>query len=648
MSIVTAQGLGKYYGAQDVFSDVEFAIAHGDKVALVGPNGAGKTTLLRILLGMEEPSAGSVQRARGLRIGYLPQKPVFPSDRTLYAEMLSLFEALRAQQRALEALAEEMAAAKEPGELLQRYAETEQRFDLAGGYTYEERIARVLGGLGFGPDTFSWPIAVLSGGQVTRALLAKLLLQEPELLVLDEPTNYLDLEALEWLEGYLGEWPQSLLIVSHDRYFLDKVVTRVWELNYGRLDTYRGNYSAYVLQREAHMERQRREYEQQQEQIAKTEDFIRRYKAGQRSKQARGRETILERTERIAPPPPQRQIQLRMSSTLRAGDNVLMSDGATIGYETRPEAAADAAADARKYALFDTGEFLIQRGQRVALLGANGSGKTTFLRTILGQVEPLAGRIRHGASVRIGYLPQTRDWLDPRKTILEQLMAVDDKLLVAQARHILGRFLFSGDDVYKPISTLSGGELSRVALAILTMKGANFLLLDEPTTHLDVESQEVLQSVLTRFNGTILLVSHDRYLMDALATHLWVIEGGRMRQFEGNYSAYVQALQREREQRAARVEEGARPAGAVQRDERRRERQAERAVRQHADRTLALEGEIARLEHELANVAGLLDLASSTQDLERVRSLSLEYQRLGTALAEQMRLWEEWMGHVEE
>ena len=644
MSIVTGQGLGKYYGAQDVFADVEFAIARGDKSALVGPNGAGKTTLLRIILGLEEPSLGHVQRARGLRIGYLPQRPVFPSEQTVYGEMLSIFAALRAQQRELQALAEEMAAADDPSELMQRYAEAEQRFDLAGGYSYEERMARVLGGLGFSADMFCWPIAVLSGGQVTRALLAKLLLQEPELLVLDEPSNYLDLEALEWLEGYLGEWPQSLLVVSHDRYFLDKVVTRVWEMNHGRLGTYRGNYSSYVVQREAHMERLRREYEEQQEQVARTEDFIRRYRAGQRSKQARGRETILERTERVAPPPPTRQIQLRMSSTLRAGDHVLMSEGASIGYETRPESGGTAS-PAEQHTLFETGEFLVERGQRVALLGANGSGKTTFLRTILGQVEPLAGRIRLGASVRIGYLPQTRDWLDPGKTILEQILAADDKMAVAQARHLMGRFLFSGDDVYKPISTLSGGELSRVALAILTIRGANLLLLDEPTTHLDVESQEVLQSVLTRFSGTILLVSHDRYLMDALATHLWVIEGGRLRQFEGNYSAYVQALERECErERVVRAEESGRPPAAAQRDERRRERQAERIVRQRAQRTTVLESEIARLEGELNTVAGLLELASSSQDLERVRSLSQEYQRLGATLAERMHLWEVGMG----
>ncbi len=636
MSIVSAQGLGKYYGAQDVFAGLEFAIAHGDKVALVGPNGAGKTTLLRLILGLEEPTAGSVHRARGLRTGYLPQTPEFPSQQTLYGEMLSVFAALQEQQRALEMLAEQMASAPNADELIARYAEAEHKFDLAGGYTYEHRIRRVLSGLGFGPDAWAWPISVLSGGQVTRALLAKLLLQEPDLLVLDEPTNYLDLEALEWLESYLQEWPNSLLVVSHDRYFLNKVVSRVWELNHGRLEFYRGNYSSYVLQRQERMARRLEEYRKQQEAIAQTEDFIRRYKAGQRSKEARGRETRLERLERLEAPQANRQMRLRMSATLRAGDNVLSSNGVVIGYEAKPNA-AEGGAEAYQHVLFRSGPFLLQRGQRVALLGPNGSGKTTFLRTILGQVKPLAGHIRIGASVRIGYLPQSQEHLSGDKTVLDHILAAG-KLEIEQARNLLGRFLFSGDDVFKPTRILSGGERSRLALALLSLQDPNFLLLDEPTTHLDLESQEVLQEVLANFGGTMLFISHDRYLVDALATHVWVIHDGNMRQFKGNYSEYMQAIAQEEAERQQKLAEA--PSAKAYEERRRRERQIQRAEREQAQRIEALEAEINRLEQQLSNLTGLIELASARQDLARLRLLSSEYQQLEATLARNMEEWE--------
>ncbi|NLD72466.1 MAG: ABC-F family ATP-binding cassette domain-containing protein, partial [Chloroflexi bacterium] len=510
MSIVSADRLGMYFGAQDVFQDVTFDIARGDKVGLVGPNGAGKTTLLRILLGQEEPTSGTVHRARNLAMGYLPQRPTLESTQTLHGEMLAVFAELRRMQRNLQEIAEQLAAAQDPTELMERYAAAEHRFELAGGYEYENRIARVLSGLGFTADQYDWPIAVLSGGQITRALLARLLLQEPELLVLDEPTNYLDLAALEWLESYLQDWKGSILVVSHDRFFLDRVTTRILELNHGRLEAYRGNYSAYLDQREARRERQLREYEEQQEFIAKTEEFIRRNRAGQRYREARGRQTRLDRMDRIERPRENKRMNLRLSTNLRAGDKVLTTDGAVIGYPSRPEEAEGEAPT--EHRLLQTGPILVERGQRIAMLGPNGSGKTTFLRTILGEMEPLAGRLRIGASVRIGYLPQTQEWLDADKTVLDHVLEAS-KLRIGPARSHLGRFLFSGDEVYKKVGTLSGGERSRLALALLTLRGANVLLLDEPTTHLDLDSQEVLQDVLMGFPGTILMVSHDRYLV---------------------------------------------------------------------------------------------------------------------------------------
>ncbi|MBC7234739.1 MAG: ABC-F family ATP-binding cassette domain-containing protein [Chloroflexi bacterium] len=632
MSIISARQLGKYYGAQDVFQGLDLDIARGDKIALVGPNGAGKTTLLRILLGLEEPSQGSVTRARGLRMGYLPQRAEFSSERALYDEMLDVFEPLRRQGQALLELAQRIAAAEDPTDLLERYAIAEQRFELEGGYEYELKIRRVLGGLGFSEEMYRWPIGVLSGGQVTRALLAKLLLQEPDLLVLDEPTNYLDLGALEWLEAYLQDWRETLLVVSHDRYFLDRVVSRVWELNFGRLETYRGNYSRYVQQREERRLRLEREYEAQQELIAKTEDFVRRYKAGQRTREAQGREKRLERLERLEAPRDDKPMRLRMTTNIRAGDRVLFSEGALIGYKARPGALTGQDGEPQEYPLFDTGEFLIRRGQRIALLGPNGSGKTTFLRTILGEIEPLRGEIRIGASVRIGYLPQTQEWLDKSRTVLEQIMALGD-LDIGEARSFLGRFLFSGDEVFKSIGDLSGGEQARVALAILSLEDTNLLLLDEPTTHLDIRSQEVLQEVLCGFNGTILFISHDRYLIDALATHVWHLRDGRMLQYEGNYTAFLEARQRE----LAEAQDGrAAQDTSVSRPDREQQREARRLKR----RIEELEQEIERLENRLGVIPELINLASSVQNVAQVEALGIEYQELREALADRLAEWE--------
>jgi ATP-binding cassette subfamily F protein 3 len=635
MSIITAEGLAKSFGAQDVFAGISLSIARGDKIALVGPNGAGKTMLLRILLGLEEPTDGRVHRARSLRMGYLPQRPSLDSTRTLYDEMLEVFARLRRQQQHLLALAHEMAHAEDPSEAMARYAEAEHRFELAGGYEYENRIQRVLSGLGFGPEIYDQPLAILSGGQVTRAMLARLLLQEPDLLVLDEPTNYLDLEALEWLEGYLQEWRQSLLVVSHDRYFLNKVVSRVWELSWGTLETFRGNYDRYVEQREALLERRRREYEEQQAYIQKTEEFVRRYKAGQRSKEARGRETRLARLERIEPPRARRQMRLRLSTSLRAGDIVLRSDGVAIGYRAVPDDGAPC--EEEDHLLFTTGEFLMERGQRVALLGPNGSGKTTFLRTVLGQVAPLWGRIRLGASVRIGYLPQVQDWLDADKTVLEQVFAVTD-LRLEQARALLGRFLFGTEDVDKPVSALSGGERSRLALALLTIRGASLLLLDEPTTHLDLESQEILQQVLADFAGTILFVSHDRYLVDALATHVWAIRDGTMHSYTGGYTAYLQALEAE----AASGEHTTRERDELdaQLEARRRERRQEREEKRRALRAEELEHEITELEAVLAELTAGIDAASAVRDVERIQALSEQYRRTEEILSARLHEWE--------
>ncbi len=631
MAILTASDLSKSFGAQDVFSALSFEVNHGDKIALVGPNGVGKTTLLRILCGLETPSAGSVSTAKNLRIGYLPQEASFSSQQTLYNEMLQVFAHLQAQRELIRRMEEEMGRIEAAPELLARYGKAVERFEAAGGYEYESRIQRILGGLGFSKADYDKPISILSGGQKTRASLAKLLLQDPQFLLLDEPTNHLDLAATEWLEKYLQDWPGSLIMVAHDRYFLDRVVNRVWELSFGRLEQYRGNYTHYVEQRADRMARRWTEYREQQEFIAKTEDFIRRYKAGQRAKEAKGRLRRLERMELLERPQEQKTLHIALQAIYRSGNDVLVSKRLVVGY----------ADDGKANALFSCPALLLRRQQRVALLGPNGSGKTTFLKTIIGQVPPVAGEVRLGGGVKAAYFAQAHEDLNPEKTVIEEILSIKD-LPLGEARNFLARFLFRGDDVFKPISALSGGERGRTALAKLTLQGANFLLLDEPTNHLDISSQEILEQVLLDFEGTILFVSHDRYFIDAIATHLWVIEDKVLRAYEGNYSAYIEQRAREAEEQSASSvrEEGKRQPQWEDPSAKRARQEQEQKTQLVAE----LESSIAALESRLRALEEDLAEASTAQRVDRVRELGLAYAEVERELYEKLAAWAE-AGH---
>ena len=620
MSVVVGEGLAKYYGAQDVFADVSFHIAHGDHIALVGANGTGKTTLLRIMAGVELPTAGRVTTAKSIHIGYLSQKADFDSTRTVYQEMDAAFADLHAQQKRLHQLEQEMADPERHEKAMERYGELLQLFELAGGYTYEQEIKRVLMGLGFAEDSFDQPLNLLSGGQRTRARLAQLLLLKPDVLLLDEPTNHLDLQATEWLEEYLRQWRGSFVVVAHDRYFLDQVASRVWEMNAGTLEQYSGNYSQYVQLSAERRARQQAEYETQQEYIARTEDFIRRYKAGQRSREARGRETRLERLERLQRPTGRKVIKFSLSSRVRGGNNVLTIRGLTVGYD-QP--------------LIRFPNLLLLRGERAALLGPNGCGKSTFLKSIIGEVPPLAGEAKVGINVQMAYLAQGHENLHEDTTILDEILAVKN-LPLDQARGFLGRFLFSGDDVFKPIANLSGGERGRVALAVLALQGANFLLLDEPTNQLDIQSQEMLEQVLDQFDGTILFVSHDRYFMDALATQIWVVDGGQVRAYAGNYSAYL-------EQAQAQKAQAERTLPARKRERRQQAdlelQRAQKLARQREERRDELEAAIHQLETRLATLTQELEQASRNQRLADLYDLGRDYADVQEELQQRMEEW---------
>ncbi len=532
MSLLTATNLAKSYGPDDIFDSISIEIPHRARIALVGPNGAGKTTLLNLLVGYDTPSEGNISIAKGTRIGFLPQRPELAGDHTIWEEMLNAFTEIRRMESKLRELEAKLGDPKEHDAAMQQYGDLQHRFEAADGYTYESRIKQVLQGLGFKAGDYNHRLPKLSGGQRTRVLLGRLLLDAPDLLVLDEPTNHLDIEAVEWLESFLKDFSGAVLAVSHDRYFMDEYATTVWELDFGTLETYRGNYSHYTRQREERYERRTEEYATQQEFLAKEMEYIRRNIAGQNTRQAKGKlrrlETMKKRGKLLTRPRTRKNLNLNMNAGMRSGDKVLMTTKVAVGY---PDA---------DQPLFTVPDITLWRGDVAALIGPNGVGKSTFLKTMIGDLAPLKGEARLGASVQIGYFAQAHELLNPKNSIIDEIM-IAKPMTPAQARNYLGPFLFQGDDVFRPIETLSGGERGRVALAKLALSGANLLLLDEPTNHLDIDSQEVLQNVLAGFDGTILLVSHDRYLVDALATQIWAASPGKLEVFEGTYKEYVTA-----------------------------------------------------------------------------------------------------------
>jgi ATP-binding cassette subfamily F protein 3 len=625
MSLIQATNLSKVYGDQFVFEDVTLAIPHQARLALVGANGIGKTTLLRVLMGLESSDTGQVRRARSIRIGYLPQETAQgsisedPDETTLWESCLTAFEALLQDEAELARLEATMADPALTDRAMERYGSLQESFERAGGYIYPSRIRQVLTGLGFDPADHDRPIASFSGGERTRAKLARLLLEDPDLLLLDEPTNHLDIQAMEWLEGWLKDWPGAALIVSHDRYFLDHTVEAVWELTPKGVDVYHGNYTAYVHQRGERRQVQLREYMAQQERVRNEQEYIRRNIAGQNTRQAQGRLKRLERMLRddaIAPPRRQQTVHVSFKRPGRSGTRVLETVGLQIG---RPDT---------QECLLTVPDLVLERGARVALIGPNGAGKTTLIKTIVGEVEPLRGECRLGAGLNVGYLAQTDEGFEPTNDVLTEIQRADPSLGRRAARDWLARFLLRGDDVYKAVVALSGGERRRLALAKLVLAGANLLLLDEPTNHLDLASQEALQQALSGFDGTFILVSHDRYLIDALATMMWIVrpETTALEVMPGGYSDFLTS------QVAVARPESPGHTG--------RSRQASPVASNKADRHLeVVEARIAELEEELAALTQALQ--AHRGDVEKVRQLGLRYAEVETELDRVLVQWEQ-------
>ena len=631
MSIAIITELTKSYGAELILQGVSFRVDARDRIGLVGPNGAGKTTLLNLLAGRLEPDSGEIAYAQGTLVGYLPQVAEFHPHNTLYEEMLASLEHVHAWEREMADLAERMgdpgvlADADAYNAILERYAELQGRFEHAGGYTLEQRVQQVLDGLGFSREQQSAPAAHLSGGQQTRAALGKLLLQEPELLLLDEPTNHLDLAALEWLEGYLTAWQGAVIVVSHDRYFLDRVTERTIEVDHQRAEVYPGNYTKYVQLRAEKLERWAKEYEAQQEYIARTEEFVRRYKAGQRSKEARGRQKMLDKLERIERPPVAGALKFRMGAQIESGQIVLTTDKLVVGFSAGQRGAG---------VRVSVADMQVQRGERIGLIGPNGGGKTTLLRTLIGQIPPLEGRATLGHNVQIGYYAQTHEHLNPRATLLDEIRHAST-LSEEGARSYLGRFLFSGDDVFKPIGALSGGERSRLALAKLTLQGANFLVLDEPTNHLDLPARQVLEEVLASYDGTLIFVSHDRYFVDALATTLWMLDDGAITAHVGNYTAW---RNRKAQAQSAAATQAAREAASARRNAERGSGAPSAAQGRTVDQ---VEQEIGEQEAALMRVEQALAEASAAADVARINELAAEYEAARGRLDDLYQQWQD-------
>lgn len=533
MALLSAANLSKSYGPNDIFEDVTFSIPRRARIAIVGANGIGKTTLLRILVGIDEPTQGNVHRAKGLRIGYLPQEATAITEKTLWAMCLAPFASILLMSKELAELEKAMSDPSADPELLNRYGSIQLKFEQLGGYTYETFIKQTLTGLGFEKKDYHRPLHQLSGGQRTRAVLARLLLENPDLLLLDEPTNHLDIAAVEWLESYLRDWDGAVVIVSHDRYFLDQVASVIWEMT-PTIETYRGNYTAYLTQREERYTRRLAEFEAQTEFIEKEEEYIRRNIAGQNTSQAKGRQRrlsrLLEEARLLPPSHSSRSMHMWLEPVMRSGELVLRTYDLQVGYHDEG------------HPLFYCPDLLLRRLECTAIIGPNGAGKTTFLKTILKQIPPYTGETELGASLKIAYFAQAHEDLKPNNTLIEEINRVSPTMLPAETRNYLAKYLFTGDDVFRQVSTLSGGERGRLALAKLALSDANLLLLDEPTNHLDLPTQEVLQSILADYHGTIILVSHDRYLIDALATQIWEVdpELSTLHVFNGSYTEYKQ------------------------------------------------------------------------------------------------------------
>lgn len=625
MIILQIKNLSKSYGVQEIFSGLSFTLSEGEKVGLIGLNGTGKSTLLKCLTGEESSDGGEVIINDRATVGFLAQQGTWQKGGSLFDELLKGFEDTVEDRKTLRSL--ETLMTKTNGadlqNLMHQYAEVTERYERAGGYALETMVKRIAKGLGFKDEEFNQPVETMSGGQKTRAALAKALLQQPDILLLDEPTNHLDISAVEWLEDFLTDYPKTVLLVSHDRYFLDKTVTRILELERGKISSYQENYQGYLRRKGEFEESYLRAYQKQQQVISKIEEFIRRYKAGVKSKQARGRETILNRLERMEKLSERKVIQPRILAPVpECGFNVLQVAKLSHGFGSKK--------------LFHDINFEITNGEKVALVGDNGTGKSTILKAIMEEIIPKDGVIGFGPRVVVGYFSQEHETLDWNQTILEEIMNTFNKAQ-EEARNLLAAFLFQGDEIEKKIGDLSGGEKSRVALLKLLLKGANFLVLDEPTNHLDIPSKEVVEDYLGDFPGTVLAVSHDRYFLDKVVNRILELSDGEISDYLGNYS-YYRFKKKERLLESNQVK--LKPVVKEVNRTRNTLKEQDRALKQLIRKIESLEATILALEAEKEEVASMMSNPDNFGDGREIKGLINRYQVLEEKITQYYQDWE--------
>ncbi len=628
MSLIQLENVHKSFGANAVLRGITWKVEPRCRIGLVGRNGCGKTTLFYVLTGAETPDRGAVHRTRGLKVAYLSQAPGFEPASTVFRSALAGFQDLLEVQSRLRALEDAMAAGETARERLEEYGRLCDQYRREGGYSLEARAKAVLSGLGFAESDLDKQVDTLSGGQKNRLALAQLLAKEPDLLLLDEPTNHLDLRTVEWLEGYLGAYRGAFVVVSHDRYFLDRAVTEIVELDAGVLSHYAGTFSYFSDEKEKRGATARKVFEAQQAHIQKTEAFIRKNIAGQKTKQAQSRRKALDRLERLDRPRGRRDMALSFAPRSRGGDRVLEVSGVSKAFGD--------------LVLFENLSLVLTRGDRLGVVGPNGSGKTTLLRLLSDRLDPDSGSVRLGSGIEIGNYDQDRRDLNEARTVLEEIWEITPGALMGEIKTVCGAFLFSGDDAEQKVGALSGGEQARVALAKLLRGGSNLLILDEPTNHLDIPSRTVLEAALERFGGTFVAVSHDRYFLNRLVDRLLVLEQGRWALVEGNYDAWQR---RGLEEEAAVVRDNAQKGERksaykmVKRNERAEERRRRTQIR--------IQEEIGEMEAAVRLLDEEMRSGDVASDWDRLDEIDREKARIQEEIEVRFAAWEKLAGDGE-
>lgn len=628
MIILQANKIERSFAGEVLFDNINLQVDERDRIALVGKNGAGKSTLLKILIGEEEPTSGEINKKKDISLSYLAQDSRFESENTIYDEMLHVFDDLRRTEKQLRQMELEMGekSGEELNKLMSDYDRLSENFRQAGGFTYEADIRAILNGFKFDESMWQMKIAELSGGQNTRLALAKMLLEKPNLLVLDEPTNHLDIETIAWLENYLVNYSGALIIVSHDRYFLDKVATITLDLTKHSLDRYVGNYSRFVELKEQKLATEAKNYEKQQKEIAALEDFVNRNLVrASTTKRAQSRRKQLEKMERLDKPEAgKKAANMAFQSEKTSGNVVLTVENAAIGYDGE--------------VLSDPINLDLRKMNAVAIVGPNGIGKSTFIKSIVDQIPFIKGEKRFGANVEVGYYDQTQSKLTPSNTVLDELWN-DFKLTPeVEIRNRLGAFLFSGDDVKKSVGMLSGGERARLLLAKLSMENNNFLILDEPTNHLDIDSKEVLENALIDFDGTLLFVSHDRYFINRVATHVLELSENGSTLYLGDYDYYVEKKTEVEVSRTEVLSTDKQDKEASPVNDYQAQKESQKEARKLMRQIESLETEIEELETQSQAIS---EQMLETNDAEKLIELQAELDKISHRQEAAMLEWEE-------